>query len=85
MLKNGFLLIGGFIFMRELHLGDKTVPAIGLGTWHMGNSTATRAKEIKAIQAGIDAGATVIDTAVTAVVKVWLVKPLPILTGKNCS
>ena len=38
--------------MRELHLGDKTVPAIGLGTWHMGNSTATRAKEIKAIQAG---------------------------------
>ena len=49
--------------MRELHLGDKTVPAIGLGTWHMGNSTATRAKEIKAIQAGIDAGATVIDTA----------------------
>src|SRR5574337_976705 len=29
----------------------------------VGNSTATRAKEIKAIQAGIDAGATVIDTA----------------------
>lgn len=49
--------------MKDLHLGDRTVPAIGLGTWHMGDSAATRSKEIKAIQAGIDAGANVIDTA----------------------
>ncbi|MCT3399965.1 aldo/keto reductase [Lentilactobacillus hilgardii] len=49
--------------MKDLHLGDRTVPAIGLGTWHMGDSAATRSKEIKAIQAGIDAGASVIDTA----------------------
>lgn len=49
--------------MRELHLGDRNVPAIGLGTWHMGDHAAIRGKEIKAIQAGIDAGATVIDTA----------------------
>ncbi|MFD1125799.1 aldo/keto reductase [Lentilactobacillus raoultii] len=49
--------------MKELQLGDRTVPAIGLGTWHMGDSSATRSKEIKAIQAGIDAGAAVIDTA----------------------
>jgi diketogulonate reductase-like aldo/keto reductase len=49
--------------MKDLHLGDRTVPAIGLGTWHMGDSAATRSTEIKAIQAGIDAGANVIDTA----------------------
>ncbi|MCV3740950.1 aldo/keto reductase [Lentilactobacillus hilgardii] len=49
--------------MKDLHLGDRTVPAIGLGTWHMGDSAATRSTEIKAIQAGIDAGASVIDTA----------------------
>ncbi len=49
--------------MRELKIGDSTVPAIGLGTWHMGDSASTRADEIKAIQNGVDAGARVIDTA----------------------
>ncbi|GHP14904.1 aldehyde reductase [Lentilactobacillus fungorum] len=49
--------------MNELTIGDTTVPAIGLGTWHMGDHAATRSQEIKAIQAGIDAGARVIDTA----------------------
>uniref|UniRef100_UPI00403F351C aldo/keto reductase n=1 Tax=Lentilactobacillus hilgardii TaxID=1588 RepID=UPI00403F351C len=49
--------------MKDLHLGDRMVPAIGLGTWHMGDSAVTRSTEIKAIQAGIDAGANVIDTA----------------------
>lgn len=49
--------------MRELNIGDSTVPAIGLGTWHMGDSASTRAEEIKAIQDGIAAGARVIDTA----------------------
>ncbi|BEJ53146.1 aldo/keto reductase [Lentilactobacillus buchneri subsp. silagei] len=49
--------------MRELNIGGSTVPAIGLGTWHMGDSASTRADEIKAIQDGIAAGARVIDTA----------------------
>lgn len=49
--------------MRELNIGDSTVPAIGLGTWHMGDSASTRAEKIKAIQDGIAAGARVIDTA----------------------
>lgn len=48
--------------MRELNIGGSTVPAIGLGTWHMGDSASTRADEIKAIQDGIAAGARVIDT-----------------------
>lgn len=49
--------------MKYLYLGEKRIPAIGLGTWHMGDSLTTRSREIKAIQSGIDAGASVIDTA----------------------
>lgn len=49
--------------MKELTIGNTKIPAIGLGTWHMGDNAATRSQEIKAIQAGIDAGARVIDTA----------------------
>ncbi|MGM0215387.1 aldo/keto reductase [Enterococcus sp. AZ109] len=46
-----------------IDLGDKKVAAIGLGTWHMGEKIAKRQQEIAALQAGIDAGAQVIDTA----------------------
>lgn len=49
--------------MKKLLLGDRQVPAIGLGTWHMGDDQSTRAQEIKALQAGVEAGARVIDTA----------------------
>ncbi|WP_288639129.1 aldo/keto reductase [uncultured Lentilactobacillus sp.] len=49
--------------MREVTIGDSNVPAIGLGTWHMGDNTATRETEIKALKDGIAAGARVIDTA----------------------
>lgn len=41
----------------------KAVPALGLGTWHMGESRRDAAAEIRAIQAGIDCGMTLIDTA----------------------
>jgi diketogulonate reductase-like aldo/keto reductase len=40
-----------------------TVPALGQGTWFMGESPHRAAAEIKALQAGIDAGLTLIDTA----------------------
>ena len=40
-----------------------TVPALGLGTWHMGESRAEAASEVRALQAGIDCGMTLIDTA----------------------
>lgn len=49
--------------MRELTIGGTKVPAIGLGTWHMGDHPSTRSQEIKALQAGVEAGAKVIDTA----------------------
>ncbi|ARP87027.1 aldo/keto reductase [Bordetella genomosp. 9] len=40
-----------------------TVPALGQGTWFMGESAHRAAAEIRALQAGIDAGLTLIDTA----------------------
>lgn len=39
------------------------VPALGQGTWHMGEDAAARAAEVYALQAGIDHGMTLIDTA----------------------
>jgi diketogulonate reductase-like aldo/keto reductase len=42
--------------------GEK-VPALGLGTWNMGDKRAARAGEIAALQTGLDLGMTLIDTA----------------------
>jgi diketogulonate reductase-like aldo/keto reductase len=39
------------------------VPAIGLGTWRMGERKASRATEIAAIREGVDLGMTLVDTA----------------------
>jgi diketogulonate reductase-like aldo/keto reductase len=39
------------------------VPALGLGTWRMGESAQNRPAEVKALQLGIDLGMTLIDTA----------------------
>ncbi|WP_423823988.1 aldo/keto reductase [Salinisphaera sp. SPP-AMP-43] len=41
----------------------ETVPAIGQGTWFIGDDPAARETEISALRAGIDAGMTLIDTA----------------------
>ncbi|MFC6275845.1 aldo/keto reductase [Levilactobacillus tangyuanensis] len=49
--------------MKKITLAGRTVPAIGIGTWHMGDVAQQRAGEIAAIRAGIEAGARVIDTA----------------------
>ncbi len=40
-----------------------TVPALGLGTWQMGEDPAQAAKEVEALQAGLDLGLTLVDTA----------------------
>ncbi len=40
-----------------------TVPALGIGTWKMGESKAKAAREAEALSLGIDLGMTVIDTA----------------------
>src|SRR6201991_4123955 len=39
------------------------VPALGQGTWKMGESRGRRADEVKALQLGLDLGVTLIDTA----------------------
>ena len=39
------------------------LPAIGQGTWYMGENAGQRQKEIAALRVGIDAGLTLIDTA----------------------
>jgi len=44
-------------------LNKQSVLAVGLGTWHMGDDPAKEKAEIDALQAGIKAGAAVIDTA----------------------
>lgn len=39
------------------------VPALGLGTWGMGERRGSRADEVEALQLGLDLGMTLIDTA----------------------
>ncbi|HTW69782.1 MAG TPA: aldo/keto reductase, partial [Acetobacteraceae bacterium] len=39
------------------------VPALGQGTWHMGESARLKQQEVAALKLGIDLGMTLIDTA----------------------
>jgi diketogulonate reductase-like aldo/keto reductase len=39
------------------------VPAIGMGTWHIGENPETRDEEIATLRLGVELGATLIDTA----------------------
>jgi len=43
--------------------GGRQVPALGLGTWHMGEIGASMAEEAASLVTGIDLGMTLIDTA----------------------
>lgn len=43
--------------------GGERVPALGQGTWFMGEDRATRKAEVAALQLGLDLGLTLIDTA----------------------
>ena len=43
--------------------GGESVPALGMGTWMIGEDAATRAEEIACLQHGIDLGMALIDTA----------------------
>jgi diketogulonate reductase-like aldo/keto reductase len=50
--------------MKTIQFPDGTaVPALGQGTWMMGEEAVRRADEIAALQAGLDLGLTLIDTA----------------------
>ena len=48
----------------QVRLADGTrVPALGLGTWHMGESARSSSQEVAALRAGFAAGMTLVDTA----------------------
>jgi len=50
--------------MRTVELpGGETVPALGQGTWYMGERRGEAAKEAAALRLGVDLGMTLIDTA----------------------
>lgn len=49
--------------MQNVWINGASLPAIGQGTWYMGENPALRAQEIAALQAGLAAGLPVIDTA----------------------
>ena len=50
--------------MRTVSLPDGTeVPALGQGTWHMGERARAAKDEVAALKLGIDLGVTLIDTA----------------------
>ena len=50
--------------MRSVTLpGGETVPALGQGTWYMGERRGDAAREVAALRLGIDLGMTLIDTA----------------------
>jgi diketogulonate reductase-like aldo/keto reductase len=50
--------------MRQVRFSNgETVPALGLGTWRMGEKAGAKADEVKALHRGLDLGMTLIDTA----------------------
>ncbi|MFB8372424.1 aldo/keto reductase [Paenibacillus taichungensis] len=49
---------------RTIQLPDgTTLPAIGQGTWYMGEKQSSRREEVQALRHGIERGMTIIDTA----------------------
>jgi diketogulonate reductase-like aldo/keto reductase len=50
--------------MKTLRLrGDEIIPALGMGTWKVGEARTKRAEEIATLRAGLDLGLKLIDTA----------------------
>jgi diketogulonate reductase-like aldo/keto reductase len=50
--------------MQSVQLSSgRAMPALGLGTWNMGENGARRQHEVRALQLGLDLGMTLIDTA----------------------
>ena len=50
--------------MKQVTLpGGERVPALGMGTWNMGDDRGTRAEEIATLRMGLDLGLRLVDTA----------------------
>jgi diketogulonate reductase-like aldo/keto reductase len=62
--ENKIIKIRDQLEKRVVTLPDGTsIPCLGQGTWHMGENPQAKAKEIKALQLGIELGMKLIDTA----------------------
>lgn len=48
---------------KSIDFSDQRLPAIGQGTWYMGEESSQRKQEVAALQAGLEHGLTLIDTA----------------------
>lgn len=48
---------------KFIDFSGQSLPAIGQGTWYMGEESSRRTQEIAALQAGLEHGLTLIDTA----------------------
>lgn len=63
-LKNATLEVKKVGRMKEVSLpSGERVPALGMGTWRMGDDPSVRAEEITTLQEGLDLGGRLIDTA----------------------
>ena len=51
------------VMTRTTRIANEAVPALGQGTWQLGDRRARRQQEIAALRRGIDLGLTLIDTA----------------------
>lgn len=49
--------------MRTLTFAGRELPALGMGTWYMGEKSSRRDDEVAALRAGLDGGLSVVDTA----------------------
>lgn len=49
--------------MRRVALGGTSVPALGQGTWRMGEDASRRQAETEALRTGVELGMTMVDTA----------------------
>jgi diketogulonate reductase-like aldo/keto reductase len=54
---------GDVMAKQIIFSGTQPLPAIGQGTWYMGEKSAQYVEEVNALRAGIDLGLTLIDTA----------------------
>jgi diketogulonate reductase-like aldo/keto reductase len=58
------LLHGGVVSMKHVSLPDgEMIPALGLGTWRMGEDASQHDREVATLKAGLDRGLSLIDTA----------------------
>lgn len=51
------------VSMRTVRLSSRDVPALGQGTWYLGEDPDRRREEITALRLGLDLGMSIVDTA----------------------